>query len=443
MKNCINVYLLVVCLAFMFDKAYSQNYTINLIDKYGTSLVPSVTKITTRVTDIEEYRNLDTTRYPLWAVRYLTFNPIQTIVEKAIKNKVKKERIRKFLIENNIDTSSVNYEILKGNTLSVFVGLDTLGNKTVIIDVNHNNDFNDDKKYVFDLSKKDDYPIITYVLNYYDGKKINRLERKLTLDAYAEAYQKYDVKGKPIPRTYEDNALNATFFDNSYKSGFLILDGNKYWLNLRGDLLNTVKKDKWILAIKKDKDSLTKRVYTYYPADTIYINRKIFKLANVIDHKLYIKKIGVLTHDNGAVNTLAPPVEGEEINTGEFITLEKKQGKFTIIDFWGSWCIPCINALPDLVELKDKYVGKNLAILSIAFDDQKDLEKVKSLVIDKKLKWEHLLESKNGNKKIVNDYLIQAYPTTLLINPDGKVVVRGIGASVFNEIDIYLSKHLK
>ena len=113
-----------------------------------------------------------------------------------------------------------------------------------------------------------------------------------------------------------------------------------------------------------------------------------------------------------------------------------------VVDFWGSWCVPCIAALPKLVEVQSKYKGKGLVTLSIAMDRLEDLEKLKSIIIDKKLDWTNLFVDRNGSMTILKDYKIQQYPTTLLIDQKGKVVMRSTGAKALEEIDEYLSKKL-
>ncbi len=115
---------------------------------------------------------------------------------------------------------------------------------------------------------------------------------------------------------------------------------------------------------------------------------------------------------------VAQTIEGKEIRLSECV----KKGGLVLLDFWGSWCIPCIQEMPLLKELHEKYGKKGLVIIGISLDKdrekwQNSLEKYKPIGIQ-------VSELKGWESASRNDYGVQAIPFTLLIDGSGKIIAR-------------------
>lgn len=115
---------------------------------------------------------------------------------------------------------------------------------------------------------------------------------------------------------------------------------------------------------------------------------------------------------------VAHTIEGQEIRLSEQV----KKGELVLLDFWGSWCVPCIQEMPLLKELHEKYGKKGLVIIGISFDKDREkwrasLEKYKPIGIQ-------VSELKGWESASRNDYGVQAIPFTLLIDGSGKIVAR-------------------
>src|SRR4051794_6780667 len=65
-----------------------------------------------------------------------------------------------------------------------------------------------------------------------------------------------------------------------------------------------------------------------------------------------------------------PEVKLEAVKWDEFLKrMANKDAKYTLVDAWASWCAPCKENFPHLVEMHKKYAGKGLAVVSLSFDD--------------------------------------------------------------------------
>lgn len=109
---------------------------------------------------------------------------------------------------------------------------------------------------------------------------------------------------------------------------------------------------------------------------------------------------------------------------GEFITLEDLRGKTVVLDFWGTWCKPCLMATPDLLKLRKKYAEQPVVFVGIAVRDQ---EPEWAAYIEKnKMDWPQFLDT---NRKIVMPFAVVSYPTYIVIDAEGIVRARKSGYS--------------
>lgn len=102
--------------------------------------------------------------------------------------------------------------------------------------------------------------------------------------------------------------------------------------------------------------------------------------------------------------------------------LENFRGKYVYIDVWATWCAPCRAEIPHLQKIEEKYHDKKIAFLSISVDEQKDYEKWKKFVNDKKLGGVQLYADKNWNSDFITAYGINSIPRFILIDPNGNVI---------------------
>ena len=117
----------------------------------------------------------------------------------------------------------------------------------------------------------------------------------------------------------------------------------------------------------------------------------------------------------------------EPVNLVDFKDTEGKpidlvkdyKGKVVLLDFWATWCMPCMMELPNVKAAYEKYHKKGFEILSISFDqDKKAFEKV---IKEQNMVWRHYFDGQGWGNKIGEIYQIRAIPHTILIGKDGKI----------------------
>jgi len=111
---------------------------------------------------------------------------------------------------------------------------------------------------------------------------------------------------------------------------------------------------------------------------------------------------------------------------GNLIKISDFAGKYILVDFWASWCVPCINGFPHLKELYSKYKDKGLAVIAISTDFKEDEQKWLN-AIDKNdiSEWIQILACKNeGEYNICNLHgtLLSLIPHYIVIDKSGNVI---------------------
>ncbi len=108
---------------------------------------------------------------------------------------------------------------------------------------------------------------------------------------------------------------------------------------------------------------------------------------------------------------LAPGMDGKEIN------LEKMRGKVVLIDFWASWCGPCMAEVPNMKKVYDEYHSQGLEIIGVNLDQ--DLDVLKTTVAKHGMNWLHHFDGENPDGGWAGKYGISAIPAMWLIDKQG------------------------
>ena len=128
------------------------------------------------------------------------------------------------------------------------------------------------------------------------------------------------------------------------------------------------------------------------------------------------------------------PKKLEKINfiniKNETIDLKKFENSLVIINFWATWCAPCIEEMPSLNRLQTNKDFNNLKIIPINVG-RDDIEKSKSFY--KKLKINNLDIYFDKNVELANKFLLRGLPTTVFINKKGEEFARIIGFVNFDD----------
>ncbi|GAA3743215.1 MULTISPECIES: TlpA disulfide reductase family protein [Flavobacterium] len=122
------------------------------------------------------------------------------------------------------------------------------------------------------------------------------------------------------------------------------------------------------------------------------------------------------------VGNIAPEIDLPDTK-GEKIALSSLRGTLVLIDFWASWCGPCIKEQPLLIKLNNAYPDK-LSIYGVSMDTKKPLWT--GAIAKGKLPWTNVSDLKYWQSPVVSDYMLQSVPLNFLIDKNGIILAKNI-----------------
>lgn len=144
-----------------------------------------------------------------------------------------------------------------------------------------------------------------------------------------------------------------------------------------------------------------------------------------------IKRVEAGSPGSNAISFSKEDINGQPISLSEF------KGKYVLLDFWASWCIPCREGNPHLLELYKRYKSKGFEIIGISDNDHNPIAWKEAVKKDETGVWRHILRGHDATlKRGVKDpndlselYGVDLLPTKILIDPNGKIIGRYKGTS--------------
>ena len=133
---------------------------------------------------------------------------------------------------------------------------------------------------------------------------------------------------------------------------------------------------------------------------------------------MYVRELEEL-----AVGRDAPTFAGMTLE-GKPLSLASYKGKVVLIDFWASWCEPCVDQMKDLQRAWRRYHDRGFEIIGVSLDD--DLDAARRFVTDNEVRWPNVASGQGMLDPVAEKYSVQTIPTSYLLDREGKIVARGL-----------------
>lgn len=136
------------------------------------------------------------------------------------------------------------------------------------------------------------------------------------------------------------------------------------------------------------------------------------------------------------VGKTVPDAEAQDL-AGKPVRLESLRGKYVLVDFWATWCAPCLTELPRLQDAYRKYHDAGLEIVAVSLDETRG--PVSDFVKVRKLPW---IQVHNGSAgaDLVEAFGVSSIPASYLVDPDGRIIRLDLRGPA---LDVALSKLIK
>jgi thiol-disulfide isomerase/thioredoxin len=128
-------------------------------------------------------------------------------------------------------------------------------------------------------------------------------------------------------------------------------------------------------------------------------------------------------NDALATGTTFPDFSEKDL-AGQPLSIANCKGKVVLVDFWATWCGPCVTELPKVVKIYDKHHGQGFEIIGISLDE--DQTRLAAFIRGKNMTWPQFFDGMGWGNKLALKYGIQSIPATFLLDGSGKIIGRDL-----------------
>ena len=118
------------------------------------------------------------------------------------------------------------------------------------------------------------------------------------------------------------------------------------------------------------------------------------------------------------------PLFAEKDLDGKPLAIANFKGKVVLVDFWATWCGPCVAELPNVQAAYKKYHAKGFEIIGISLDDNRD--KLTAFLKEKDVPWAQYFDGLGWQSKLGQQFGINSIPATFLLDRDGIIIARNL-----------------
>ncbi|RYX82497.1 TlpA family protein disulfide reductase, partial [bacterium] len=336
----------------------------------------------------------------------VTVNLDSSIVPEKVSYQYNDGKIVKFF-----DGSSKRQLVLKGTYFSAYASFNisyiTKDNVYYLTDF-----FVDDKNASIDFYYK---PNIDQILLYKNVKNARPIYDTVTNKTYREL-------------THFNRAENLAIYNFIQKNQ---LDGNDSLRNRYLQMIKSVDKRSMQFLKRYPNDYFSfwyfknNIVKEQFKNDTAYLKEQITyfkqafpkKFTESIEGREFIKTNERILHPLKA-DKAAPAFSIKTID-GKNISLASLKGRYVLLDFWATWCAPCMRDVPFIKTVRKRYAPDKLIIIGISQD--RNLAKLKQVIKQQGMNWVHYYD---GETEISKLYGINEFPTLILLDDKGKIIYK-------------------
>jgi peroxiredoxin len=345
---------------------------------------------------------------------FISTNPLnweQFVYQSFNSGKVDSSFFNRLIKSWEIDTTKLCPNEIK-SFFSVAVGQNSKNEWVYVLDQNNNLDFSDDKLNTF------------ITVNHPFGLTDPEIQKGSLSFSYEVFNEKQQIlKDSSWVFLFKDFFGENNFILSEHRVADFKLGNKNYKIQIKSSF-NSITYSKYAdLGASLITDEISKKNIVKI-GEYLILNNGYYRVDNItttgdkvfLTRDLDAEKQGGTQLGMKAINFKAQTLKGEKISLTDF------RGKYVLLDFWGTWCNPCIAELPALKNAYKLFKDKNFVIIGIANDSK---QKLLQYLEGNPLPWVQIPQYA-GNDSILKQYHINSYPTSYLLDSSGKIINKNL-----------------
>ncbi len=124
-----------------------------------------------------------------------------------------------------------------------------------------------------------------------------------------------------------------------------------------------------------------------------------------------------------AVGNKFPDFDEKDVD-GKPLSIANYKGKVVLLDFWATWCGPCVGELPNVLETYKKHHGDGFEILGVSLDQEES--SLREFTKKREMTWQQYFDGKGWGNKLAGKYGVNSIPATYLLDGEGKIIAKNL-----------------
>ncbi len=240
-----------------------------------------------------------------------------------------------------------------------------------------------------------------------------------------------EMKFTDAKKYYEESLKELNALIEKYPGTRQALEAKFYIGNIYNAMHNFDEAIKYFNTVlgQGEIDSLFKAKALYFKTKALLAKGDIEKAKETVAELKLIDSRAADSFGNELSGTIRIGMEAPIFSVTDFngkpVDLSKSKGNITVIDFWATWCDPCIQEFPKVKKMYSKFKNKGILFIGVSLDD--DIEDLRGFVKQEEVEWPQVFDGKRWKGTIPALYNIQIIPTMIVLDRENKI--RYIGSS--------------